>query len=173
LLFLIGMVAGIVFGLVVGGRLSNLARLRFRWPWLILAAAVLRLAVVLPPLNRIEASRFVYAAALAAIVVWTLWHVSRLPGVWLVSAGGALNLLVILANGVRMPVAPEFAASLARHGQIGQYTVIGPGTNLNALADWIRLYPSPEVYSVGDILIALGLAVVLFVSTATPPRIVV
>src|SRR5579864_6437005 len=167
------MVAGIAFGLVLGGRLGNLARLRFRWPWLILIAVVVRLLAVLPPLNRFEAARFVYAAALAAIVVWTLWHIDRLPGIWLVSAGAALNLLVILANGVRMPVAPEFAASLVRHGQIGQYTVIGPGTNLNALADWINLYPSPEVYSVGDILVALGLAIVLFVSTATPPRIVI
>ena len=167
------MLAGIAAGLLTGGRLANLAHLRFRWPWLIVAVLVIRVAVVLPPLNRFEGSRYVYVFALAAIVAWTLWHVKRLVGVWLVSLGGALNLIVIVANGARMPVAPEFASTLVRHDHIGQYTIMSSGTNLNALGDWISLYPSPEVYSVGDVLVALGLAVVLFVSTATPPRIVI
>ncbi len=158
-------------GLLTGGRLTNLARLRFRWPWVIVGAVLVRLAVELPPLNRVDAARFVYAVALAAIIVWSAWHLRRLPGIGLVALGGALNLLVILANGIRMPVAPEFAGSLTRHGAVGQYTVMGSGTNLNLLGDWIRLWPSPEVYSAGDVLIALGLAIVLFVSTATPPRI--
>lgn len=172
MLFLIGMLAGIAAGLLTGGRIANLARLRFRWPWLIVVVLLIRVAVVLPPLNRVEASRYVYAVALAAIVAWSIWHVKRLAGVWLVSLGAAMNLVVIVANGARMPVAPEFAGYLVQHGALGQYTVMGPGTHLNALADWIRLYPSPEIYSLGDILVALGLAVVLFVSVATPPRIV-
>ncbi len=172
MLFLIGMLAGVAAGLLTGGRIGNLARLRFRWPWLIVAVLLIRVAVALPPLNRFETSRYVYAAALAAIVAWSLWHVQRLMGVWLVSLGAALNLLVILANGARMPVAPEFASALVRHDHIGQYTIMSSSTNLNLLGDWISLYPSPEVYSVGDVLVALGLAIVLFVSTATPPRIV-
>lgn len=167
------MAAGIAAGLLTGGRLSNLARLRFRWPWVLVVAVLIRLAVLLPPLNRFGASRYVYALALAAIVAWTLWHVRRLPAIWLVTLGAASNLLVILANGVRMPVAPEFAGALVKHGAVGQYTVMGASTNLNLLADWIKLNPWPEVYSLGDVLIALGLAVVLLISTATPARIVI
>lgn len=166
------MAAGVVGGLAVGGRLSNLGRLRFRWPWLIVAAVFIRLAVLLPPLDRIPSSRYIYVLALAAIIAWTVWHLKRLPGIGLVSVGAASNLIVIVANGFRMPVAPEFAGTLTRHGELGQYTVMGPGTNLNFLGDWIRVWPSPEVYSVGDVLIALGLGVVLFMSTATPTRIV-
>ena len=173
MLFLIGMVAGIGAGLAVGGRLTNLTRLRFRWPWAIVAAVLVRLAVMLPPLNRFEASRYVYALALAGIVAWTVWHARQMRGMWLISAGAALNLIVILVNDVRMPVAPEFAASLVRQGHAGQYVVMGPDTNLNFLADWIKLASWPEVWSPGDVLIALGLAIVLFVSTATPQRIVV
>ena len=173
MLFLIGMLAGVAAGLLTGGRIGNLARLRFRWPWVIIGVLLIRVAVVLPPLNRFEASRYAYALALAAIVAWSLWHVKRLMGVWLVSLGASLNLLVIMANGARMPVAPEFAATLVRHDHIGQYTIMSSSTNLNLLGDWISLYPSPEVYSVGDVLVALGLAIVLFVATATPPRIVI
>jgi len=80
--------------------------------------------------------------------------------------------VVITVNGGRMPVAPEFAGSLVRHGSSGQYTVMGSATHLNLLGDWISLYPVPEAYSLGDVLIAIGLAILVFVSTATPTRIV-
>jgi len=176
-LWAFAIVAGLVVGLVTGGKIAHLAMLRFRWPWLILAAVAIRAAVLLTPLNRIDGAQYLYVLALAAIVVWTIIHIKRLPGVWLVTAGSALNLLVIVVNGGRMPVAPELAASLARHGTMGQYTVMGGQTNLNLLGDWIVLYPVPEVYSVGDIVIALGLAIVVFLavrnlnpySELTPP----
>lgn len=51
---------------------------------------------------------------------------------------------------------------------MGQYTIMGAQTHLNLLGDWISLYPVPEVYSIGDLMIALGLAILAFVSTATP-----
>ena len=172
MLFLFAIVVGIVFGLVVGGRVGNLARLKFRWPWVILVAVVVRTATQLPPLSRVEGAQYAYMLTLAVIVAWTIWHWDRLPGIWLVTAGSAVNLLVIAVNGGRMPVAAEFAGSLLRHGNAGQYTLMGNGTQLNFLADWISLWPSPEVYSPGDLLIALGLAIAVFISTATPTRIV-
>ena len=177
MLWLFAIVAGLVFRLVTGGKITNLARLRFRWPWVILVAIAARAAVVLTPLSRVEGAQYVFVIAIAAIVAWTIAHFNRLPGVWLVTAGTLLNLLVIVANGARMPVAPELAVSLARHGTIGPYTVMGPDTNLNLLGDWIALYPVPEVYSIGDVVIAIGLAVVVFLavrnlnpySDLTPP----
>lgn len=168
MLFLIGIVAGLIVGLISGGKLSHLALLRFRWPWLIVAAILIRLAALTPPLARFDASRYVYALALAAIEVWTLWHINRLPGIWVVSAGAALNLLVIVVNGFRMPVAAEFAGSLVQRGHIGQYTVMGSNTDLNPLADWIRLWPSPEVYSPGDVLVSIGVAIVVFLAVRNP-----
>lgn len=168
MLWLFAIVAGLVFGLVTGGKITNLALLRFRWPWLILAAVAARAAVLLTPLNRVDGTQYVYVIALAAIVAWTIAHFKRLPGVWLVTAGTLLNLLVIVANGARMPVAPEAAASLARHGTFGPYAVMGAHTNLNPLGDWIVLYPVPEVYSIGDVAIALGLAVVVFLAARNP-----
>ena len=90
----------------------------------------------------------------------------------MVTAGTALNLLVIIANSARMPVAPELASSLVRRGSAGPYQVMGSGTHLNLLGDWIALYPVPEAYSPGDVLIAIGLAITAFIATATPARIV-
>jgi len=172
LLFLVAIVLGVVAGLLVGGRITNLARIRFRWPWLLVLAVLVREAVLLTPLNRVEGAQYTYLVTLAAIVAWTIWNLNRLPAIWLITAGSALNMIVIAANRGRMPVAPEIAGTLLRRGTIGQYTVMGSGTNLNFLGDWITLYPVPEAYSLGDVLIAIGIAVAVFISTATPTRIV-
>ena len=168
MLWLAAMALGLVAGLVTGGSIDNFARVRFRWPLVVLAAVVIRETVLLTPLNHVDGAQYVYLAALAAIVAWTIWHFDLLPGVWLVSAGGALNLLVIGVNGARMPVAPALAGSLLRRGEIAQYTLMGQRTNLNSLGDWISVPPFPEAYSPGDVVIAAGLALVVFLMTRGP-----
>ena len=170
MLWLVAIALGLVVGLVTGGSIDNFSRVRFRWPVVLIIAVVIREAVLLTPLNRFDAMRFVYLVALAAIVVWTIWHFRLLPGVWLVTVGGALNLLVIGVNDARMPVAPALAGSLLGRGEIAQYTLMGPGTNLSALGDWISVPPFPEAYSPGDVVIAAGLALVIFFITRRPIR---
>lgn len=176
---------GVVAGFAARGSMDNLARLQFRWPWLVIAALAVREAAVLTPLNRVEGVEYVYLAALAALVAWTLWHIDRIAGIWLVTAGGLLNLVVIAANGGRMPVSPELAGALVRSGHLGQYTLMTSNTHLNWLADWIVL-PGPlgrmlpEAYSPGDLIVAIGIGVVVVLamrsrigSGETRPRIVI
>lgn len=175
MLNLAAIVVGFVLGLGGGGKISNLALLKFRLPWLLVAAVVLRYAVVFSPLNRLEGAQYIYALSLALIVVWTVWHLRRLPGVWLVTLGGLLNLVVILANDGRMPVDRTLAAQqlggiLVQKGHLGQYTVMGPDTHLNWLGDWLSLRVLPEAYSVGDILIAMGIALVILIALHRTPE---
>ena len=68
MLFLLAIVLGVVAGLLVGGRITNLARIRFRWPWLIVVAVLVREVVLLSPLNRIEGAQYGYLITLGAIV---------------------------------------------------------------------------------------------------------
>src|SRR2546421_12491798 len=117
MLWLFAIALGVVFGLVTGGRIGNLAGLRFRWPWLIIAAVVVRESVVLTPLSRVDGARYAYVLALAAIVVWTIWQFDRVRGIWLITAGAALNLVVIGGNGGRMPVAPGLAGGPLAPGE--------------------------------------------------------
>jgi uncharacterized protein DUF5317 len=178
LLLLAGLVIGVLVGVATGGKLGNLSTLRFRWPYFVLGVLLVKEVVLLTPLSRIDGMQFVYAASLAALVGWTIWHLNLLPGVWLVSVGTALNLLVVLANGGRMPVSQELAARgshlLVDRGFIGQYVLMGPHTNLSWLADWLAL-PGPigavlpEAYSPGDFVAALGIAVVSFLATKRAP----
>ena len=171
MLVLVPLLLGLLIGAATGGKLGNLAAVRFRWPWFVLAVLVIREAVVLPPLNRVEGIQYVYAAALAALVAWTAFHVKRLPGVWVVTIGAAMNLVVILANGARMPVAPALAGALVQRGHLGQYVLMGPGTNLNWLADWIGFpWPVRGAYSPGDLVIAVGIGIVVLFATVSEPR---
>lgn len=159
---------GLAAGLLTGGSIENFARIKFRWPLVVLAGVVVREVVLLTPLGRVEGAEYLYVAALAAIVAWTILHFDRLSGIWFVTAGGFLNLVVILANGGRMPVAAALAGSLASRGHIGQYTLMGQSTNLNVLGDWIAIGPIPEAYSPGDLLIAAGIALVVFLAVRPP-----
>jgi hypothetical protein len=170
MLWLVAIALGLVVGLVTGGSIDNFSRVRFRWPLVVLGAVVIRETVLLTPLNHVEGAQYAYVLTLAAIVAWTIWHFDLLPGVWLVTAGGALNLLVIGVNNARMPVAPALAGSLLRRGEIAQYTLMGAGTNLNSLGDWISVPPFPEAYSPGDVVIAAGLALVVFLMTRRTRR---
>ena len=174
---------GLVAGLAFRGRIDNLAHLRFRWPWLIVAVLFVRAAVVLTPLSRVDGVQYVYLAALTALVAWTLWQIEMVRGTWLVAIGSVLNLVVIAANGAHMPVAPGLAGSLVHSGHLGQYTLITGDTNLGWLADWIGFSGIggvlSEAYSPGDLIVALGIAAVVALamrsptgSTETRPRIV-
>jgi hypothetical protein len=137
----------------------------------VVAALVVREASVLTPLRNVDGIQYVYAASLAALVAWTLWQVNRVRGVWLVAIGSALNLVVIAANAGRMPVAPDLAGSLAQRGHLGQYVLMGPDTHLNWLADWIGLNAGPaEAYSPGDLVGAVGLAVVIVLAMRSRTR---
>jgi hypothetical protein len=170
MLLLAALVLGLVAGILTGGQIGNLANLSFRWPWFVIAALVIREATVLSPLARIENIQYLYAAALAMLVAWTVWHIRRVRGVWIVALGAALNLVVVIANGAHMPVAPALAGILVQRGHIGQYVVMGPDTNLNWLADWIGV-PSPlgGAYSPGDVVVAVGIGLVAFFATRQQP----
>jgi hypothetical protein len=170
LLLLGPLVLGVASGLVAGGKLANWARVRLRWPWLVVAALVVRLAVLASPLNSVDGTQYVYAAWLAILIGWCAWNADRLPGVWLVAAGTALNLVVILANDSRMPVAATAGILVAR-GHVGQYVLMDSTTHLAWLGDWITV-PGPlgGVYSPGDLVVGLGIGIVSFLITRPGAR---
>lgn len=178
MVFLLGALLGLAAGLLSGGSIQNLTSIRFRWPLLVVAALVIKELGVLSPLGRVGATPYLYAAGLLILAAWTLWHLYRLPGVWLVTIGIVANLATVLANGAHMPVAPAalahvtpaMARALQAHGTLGQYVLAGPGTRLPWLDDWI---PGPfgAAYSPGDVMSLVGMAVLLFLLVRRRSRI--
>ena len=79
-----------------------------------------------------------------------------MPGAWLVGLGSLLNAAVTLING-GMPVDP---GALAISGKAapsdGLHVILGPATRLPFLADVLLIPVLNNIYSVGDVVLAIG-----------------
>ena len=175
MLLVAGAILGLVAGLLTGGSIQNVLSRRMRWPLVVIVAFLVKELEIRTPLGFTGAAPFLFVLSLAVLIAWTIWHVRELPGIWMVGVGMTMNLVVVLANGGRMPVISQAALrfgprELADQGVWAQYAVMGPDTRLNWLADWI-LVPRPlgivfpQAYSPGDLVSLVGLTVVMFLIT--------
>jgi hypothetical protein len=157
--------------LLTGGRLDGLARLRLRAVWAIAAALVLQLTVTLAHVPvAVGATLHLASYVLAAVAVVANRHV---PGLWLIGLGGGLNLAAIAANGGVMPAS---SAALARAGlppATDGFVNSRPvdGARLPWLGDVFAVpahVPLANVFSVGDVLLVVGVAVLLVGASHAP-----
>jgi Family of unknown function (DUF5317) len=151
---------------LTGGRVSRLAELRLRLPGLALAGiAVQFLIVTVAPggLAGLHEPLHVLSYALLGAFGWVNRRIAGLP---IVLAGGGLNALVILANGGVMPTDPAVANAVANRAAPGEFinSAADGDARLAFLGDVIATpdgLPLQNVYSVGDVIIVLGLLVVV------------
>jgi hypothetical protein len=159
------MLAVIVVGLLTvplrGGRLTRLADVELRLPGLALAGIgiqVLVISIVPAGLAGMhEPLHFLSYALLGAFG----WVNRRITGVPVMLAGGALNAIVIVANGGVMPADPETAVRSVP-GEFSNATAVDEPRltflgDVFATPDWL---PLQNVYSVGDVLLVLGVLTV-------------
>lgn len=161
------LIAGGISGLARGGRVANIAKVDLSLPWLVFAGLAIQLvaqfwASFFDSSLRDRAGLPIllasYALLLAFVVVNRRW-----PGVVLIGAGMALNLIVIFANG-GMPVSlkaaraagldstgADFLDTAVKHRPMGSQTVLW------FLGDWIPLPVVGAVVSVGDVVLGLGI----------------
>jgi len=159
---------------LAGGRLSALADLRFRGVGL-LAGALGVQVLVLVVLDEADATLLgaVYAATLLAAGAFIVAN-RRVPGMVLIGLGGALNATAIIANGGVMPAR---AAALEAAGRPvaeerfrNSAAVVDP--HLPWLGDTFAIpsgVPLANVFSVGDVVLVLGVLVLLHVTCDTVP----
>jgi hypothetical protein len=159
---------------LTGGDLRKLRYLEVRGTGFVFAAVGLQLVVTtvaseVLPATLAEGLHLVsYALAVAFLVVNR-----RVAGLWILSLGGGLNLLAIAAN---HGVMPATTAALRRAGR----EVVTEGfSNSNAVAH-ARLpflgdvfavpkgVPLANVFSVGDVLLVVGIGVILHAASRTP-----
>jgi hypothetical protein len=157
---------GIVAGLLVGGRLDNLASFRFRWGWLAVAGLLVQVVLFTQAGDQLAGAfgPALYVLSTLAVFVAVLRNI-RVPGMAIVALGSVANLAAITANGGFMPAS---AAALAAAG------LDGPGAHTNsvvlerpalelltdifAIPAWL---PMANVFSVGDVLIGVGIVIVI------------
>ena len=153
----------IIASLLRGGRLRQIADADLRLAWLLFLGVAVQVGVDLAAGRGLlpDAGRAGWTLLLLSqlLVVAFLVANRRLPGVWWVAAGLALNAIVMAANRA-MPVDPAAIAALGLDGATvlpGKHTLLTPDTHLPWLADIIPVPWLRSILSVGDLVLAIGL----------------
>lgn len=163
---LYAILAGLILGLILGGRLTGLTELRFRWSGVMLAGLLVQVVLFSDAVaERIGAlGPPVYVGSTAAVLIAVARNLS-ITGLPIVVAGALSNLAAIVANGGFMPASPGALASLGiTPGAIYSNSAVIPDPALWALTDIFALpgwVPFANVFSIGDVLIGVGVAVAI------------
>jgi hypothetical protein len=173
---LYAVVLGVLVGLASGGRLAGLADLRFRWSGLIMGGLAVQVILFSGPVvERVGGwGAPIYVLSTAAVLVALIRNLA-ITGLPIVAVGAAGNLAAIVANGGFMPASPDALASFGRatiegysNSAVVARPALEPFTDLFALP---RFLPFANVFSVGDLLIGLGIAVAIVWAMRQEPRI--
>lgn len=172
---LYALVAGIVLGFLRGGSLLGLGRIQFHWAPLVLIGFLTQVVLFSDAVAaRVgDAGPPLYVASTVLVGVAVLRNL-RLPGIALIATGALSNMAAILANGGFMPAAPGALASLGK----GAPTVYSNSSvvaqpALELLTDRFALpagLPFANVFSVGDVLLGVGVVILIVAAMAPAPH---
>ena len=166
---LYAIIVGLAVGTLLGGRWSALGSISIRWAPLILAGFLAQNVLFSEAVaSRVgDAGPILYVVStlmVGAAVVRNL----RIPGMPLIVLGALSNMAAILANGGFMPAAPGALAAVGKTAPtIYSNSAVVARPALEALTDQFALphwLPFANVFSVGDVLLGVGI-VVLVVAT--------
>jgi hypothetical protein len=157
---------GLLVGFLVGGRLAGLADLQLRWSAVMVVGLFIQILLFSEPVTaRIGALGPPIYVGSTAMVIAAIVVNRAIPGMLIVALGAASNLIAILANGGYMPADPGAIAVLgSAHASAYSNSsfvpdpVLWPLTDIFVLPPWV---PLANVFSAGDVLIGLGIAVVI------------
>jgi hypothetical protein len=156
-LLVLALLVGLVVARLRGGTLDALGRVRVRLGWLAVVIVLALLVAAFAP--RLQTVGWLAAAVLAAILSAAN---RRIPGLFLLFLGLALNTAAIGANHGRMPVSTAAISSAgmkqADVASSDHYTLADHTTRLRYLGDVIAFpfWGAPAALSAGDVLIASG-----------------
>jgi len=157
----------IVLGYVAGGRLEGLAAMRFRWAPVALAGLFVQVLVFGPLENIVGAAGPpLYLGSTLAVLAAVTRNIG-IPGLPAVVVGATSNLAAILANGGVMPTDPGAAALAGLRADAGfSNSAVVADPALRPLTDIFAIpagFPLANVFSVGDVLIAIGIVIAIVV----------
>lgn len=166
---------GLLLGFVSGGRVTGLSEVRFRWAPLALLGLLAQVILFFGPVAEAVAwlGMPIYVGSTLLVLVAVLRNAAR-PGLAVVAVGACSNLLAIVANGGYMPASPAAMAALGKAVNEGYSNsavmvepMLWPLTDIFALP---RGVPFANVFSVGDVLIGLGVAWAIAAAMHLPAR---
>jgi len=163
---------GIALGYLLGGHIGRLADLRLRWIPLALVGLLMQVALFNTSLGTAlgDAAPAIYVVSNLLVFAMVLRNL-RVPGMAVAAVGAASNLIAIVANEGYMPADPRAFASLGLGGPgytnstIVTDPVLPFLTDIFAMPAWM---PAANVFSVGDVLLGVGVALTIALAMRAP-----
>lgn len=166
-------IAGLSIGWLRRGSIWYLTNLSLKWVWGLPVAYIFQYISI----RYFRSSIYEISIILSYVLLLAFcFRNLRVFGVAWTAAGTLSNFLVMAANGFRMPAylppieqIDKHLVLLLRLGQVGKSVAMTKDTNLNFLGDifFLKIQP-PTLISIGDILFAIGLAILI--QAAMQPR---
>lgn len=165
------LIASIIIGLIRGGKLSRFSYIKFSRIWIFLLAILVQISIIFFGLGGnsfvLNFIKELYILSYVLLFIGILLNINH-RSLWVVVIGSIMNLFVFLSNGWKTPISIESLnliglndlAAMVEQGSITLYTPLTETTKYALLADIIAIpqpYPFPQILSIGDIVISLGL----------------
>jgi hypothetical protein len=163
---LYALVLGLVTGTLAGGRLTGLGELQFRWPWVMVGGLFVQVVLFSDAVTSWigQAGPPIYVVSTAAVIAAVLAN-HAITGIPVVAVGAVSNFLAIVANGGYMPASPAAVQAQGRvestaysNSAVVPDPILRPLTDVFAMPTWL---PFANVFSIGDVLIGIGVAIVV------------
>jgi uncharacterized protein DUF5317 len=164
---------GLLLGLLLGGRPAGLAALQFRHGGVMVAGLLVQVVLFSTVVSDVVGPLGppIYIVSTAVVIASVLLNLG-ITGMPLVALGAISNLSAIVLNGGYMPADAGAMAALGKtdpttysNSAILADPVVKPLTDVFALPHWL---PFANVFSVGDVLIAVGVVVVIVAAMRRP-----
>jgi Family of unknown function (DUF5317) len=170
------MIAGALVGIATvplfRGRFGSLVHVKMRLGWLVFLAIFLQTAVVsifnktLTPTSAAALHMLSYAATALFVIANR-----RISGLWLIGLGGLMNLIPIAANGGVMPARPAAVRQAGLKPPDGfENSRVVTDPQFEILGDIFAIparFPLANVFSIGDLVLNIGLILVLHDATGS------
>ncbi len=174
-MFIEAILFSLIIGIIKGGKLRNFKGINHRTLWVLILGMLIQYVLIF--LNRIEQMKIVNNILSYTKVILIFSYILILIGIftnikfkslWAILVGFILNLLVMIANGWKMPILLEGVNltgfetlyELIEKGKSSFYVAIGENIRYPILGDIIIFanpYPIARIISIGDIIISFGI----------------
>lgn len=161
-----GIILALVIALLRGGTFKGFDTIKFRYGTMIVVLFALQLVIfaLAAYIESIENTFPYWLMVFYSTLLILGWLNRHIPGFYLMMLGILLNMIVMTANGGKMPVSVDAAVMINPHSLDMLYEAIkhmpmDENTRLWFLGDIIPLlppYPNHQVISLGDVLLNVG-----------------
>ncbi len=165
------MIIAIFFGKIRGGKFSRLSKLEFKNTWVFILAVIIQATIILFGVNGNEfVLKYIRELNILSYILLFIGIVINIRHrtLLIILLGMILNIFVMFANGWRTPVSIDGLilagyselAELTLSGKLAFYIPLDVSSKYGLLGKIVTIPPpyfSPQILSIGDIFIFLGL----------------